>query len=111
LDSNIDAEPTIRPVLDTSDIVEKADKISKLFDSTDLQLAYKASGAINQISDEKAQQRINSNTYNGDKDQVAPNQINFTQNNYSPKALSRVEIYRDTKNQLSMMKGVVMAHG
>lgn len=34
-------------------------------------------------------------------------QINFTQNNYSPKALSRVEIYRQTKNQVSMMKGVI----
>lgn len=32
--------------------------------------------------------------------------ITFTQNNYSPKALSRLEIYRDTKNQLSRLKGV-----
>lgn len=32
-------------------------------------------------------------------------EINFTQNNYSPKALSRIDIYRQTKNQVSMMKG------
>lgn len=31
---------------------------------------------------------------------------NFTQNNYSPKALSRVEIYRDTKNILGLAGGV-----
>ena len=29
---------------------------------------------------------------------------NYTQNNYSPKALSRTEIYRQTRNQLSMLK-------
>ena len=33
--------------------------------------------------------------------------INFTQNNYSPKALSRYEIYRQTKNQLSTIRKVV----
>ena len=31
---------------------------------------------------------------------------NFTQNNTSPKALSRLEIYRQTKNQLNFAKGV-----
>lgn len=32
---------------------------------------------------------------------------NFTQNNYSPKALSRLDIYRQTKNQLATVKKVV----
>ena len=36
--------------------------------------------------------------------------VSFTQNNYSPKALSRIDIYRQTKNQVSMMKGVVAAN-
>ena len=35
------------------------------------------------------------------------NSYNYTQNNYSPKALSRVEIYRQTNNQLSTLKGAV----
>ena len=30
---------------------------------------------------------------------------NFTQNNYSPKALNRLEIYRQTRNQLSAVGG------
>ena len=38
---------------------------------------------------------------------AAGNTYTFTQNNYSPKALSRVEIYRQTKNQFSAMKGLV----
>ena len=33
---------------------------------------------------------------------AAPTQINYTQNNYSPKSLSRIDIYRQTRNQLSM---------
>ena len=39
-----------------------------------------------------------------------PTSINFTQNNYSPKELSRYDIYRNTKNQISMMKGVMRAN-
>lgn len=37
---------------------------------------------------------------------VSPTSFNFTQNNYSPKALSRAEIYRQTKNQFSTVKGL-----
>lgn len=33
--------------------------------------------------------------------------VNFTQNNYSPKSLSAVEIYRQTKNQLYTVKGLI----
>lgn len=35
--------------------------------------------------------------------------LNYTQNNYSPSALSRAEIYRQTRNQLSTIEGVVSA--
>ena len=35
------------------------------------------------------------------------NSYQFVQNNYSPKALSRLDIYRQTKNQFSAMKGLV----
>ena len=44
---------------------------------------------------------------NGDSVPVAGNNYTFTQNNYSPKALSRIEIYRQTKNQFSALKGLV----
>lgn len=33
---------------------------------------------------------------------------NFVQNNYSPKSLSRLEIYRQTKNQIAMLQGAGM---
>lgn len=38
------------------------------------------------------------------------NNFNFTQNNYSPKALSRVEIYRQTRSQIAQVKGMVNAN-
>ena len=44
---------------------------------------------------------------NGEKKEPVVEQFSFTQNNYSPKALSRKEIYRQTKNQFAMAKGVV----
>ena len=33
------------------------------------------------------------------------NVYNFTQNNYSPKALSRTDIYRQTQRQLNLSRG------
>ena len=41
----------------------------------------------------------------GAQGQAASVVNNFTQNNYSPKALNRLEIYRQTRNQLSAMGG------
>lgn len=38
---------------------------------------------------------------------IRPTTYNFTQNNYSPKALSRIEIYRQTRNQFSGFKELV----
>ena len=38
---------------------------------------------------------------------TAPVNVTYTQNNYSPKALSRTEIYRQTQNQLSTIEGAI----
>jgi hypothetical protein len=106
LDSNMDTQPTIRPVLDTSDIENKARRVGQLFNSNDLALAYATSGSMNQINEAKVSASVSS-----DQNQPIPGaQINFTQNNYSPKELSRYDIYRQTKNQLNMMKGLVKAN-
>lgn len=39
----------------------------------------------------------------------SPTSFNFTQNNYSPKALSRIDIYRQTRNQFSTVKDMIKA--
>jgi hypothetical protein len=33
--------------------------------------------------------------------------VKFEQNNYSPESLSEIEIYRQTKNQISQLKSVL----
>ena len=93
--------PVIEPVLDTSDLRAKAGLIGSLFPAQSMALASSISIG-----------KVNAKDYLEDAQNgaVSGAQINFTQNNYSPKALSRMDIYRDTKNQLSMMKGVVRAH-
>ena len=105
MDANIDNSPVIRPVLDTSDLEYKASNIGRMFDDNDLALAYSASAHMKAIApsgesvvaDEEADSV------------VAPGaSINFTQNNYSPKALNRYEIYRNTKNQISQLKGALV---
>lgn len=52
------------------------------------------------ISKESTTQNQNGNGGSG-------NTYTFTQNNYSPKALSRTDIYRQTQNQFAVMKGTV----
>ena len=93
---SIDAEPTIRPVLDLSDIKSGAKQINTMF-SRSQALAIDASQnkRHDEIQNGEAATSSGGNTYQ------------FTQNNYSPKALSRVEIYRQTKNQFSAMERMV----
>ena len=105
LNSDMDMQPVIRPVLDTSDIENKAKRVGQLFNSNDLALAYATSGSMNQINAAKVSASVSS-----DQNQPIPagtQQINFTQNNYSPKALNRYEIYRQTNNQIRQLKGAL----
>ena len=103
IDSDMDSQPTIRPVLDTSGVEKGVKGMNRLFNNSDLSLVYSANRGVNKINAEK-NSTVSSTTGNS-SDQVVTQQINYTQNNYSPKALSTIEIYRQTKNQIGMMKG------
>ena len=98
INGEIDTQPTIRPVLDLSDVESGTSRLNALFSRTQ---AMSISSGMNRVANEEEIQN-GAITSSG-------NIIQFTQNNYSPKALSRIEIYRQTKNQLSMMKGLVKA--
>jgi tape measure domain-containing protein len=98
IDSGIDTEPTIRPVLDLSDVENKAVRLNALLSRTQ---AVKAGAEITEYSHRNGREN-----QNGIKDSNG-NTYTFTQNNYSPKALSRVDIYRQTKNQFSAMQEVL----
>ena len=96
INGNIDTQPTIRPVLDLSDVESGTGRLNALFSRS---RAMSISAGMNRTPGEEIQ--------NGAPASGAGNTFTFTQNNYSPKALSRLEIYRQTKNQFSAMKGLV----
>lgn len=98
INGNIDTQPTIRPVLDLSDVESGTGRLNALFSRS---RAMSISAGMNRTPGEEIQ--------NGAPASGAGNTFTFTQNNYSPKALSRLEIYRQTKNQFSAMKGLVEA--
>lgn len=101
---NIDVTPTIAPVLDLSEIRKGSAMITDLLSQQPITIDSTYSKA-----------RYASVGYQANRDSVsdsnvpvlAPGDITFIQNNTSPKALSSAEIYRQTKNQLSIAKGAL----
>lgn len=104
LSADLDSAPTIRPILDTSSIESGLSSVDRLFSATrtlDLggtrvRAATIASGMTTRDDTVKAGVTPATTVNN-----------NFTQNNYSPKALSRIEIYRQTNNLFSTTKEVL----
>ena len=96
IENGIDSQPTIRPLLDLSDVTEGAGRLSALLSRNQ---AMKISAGMEREGGSVVQ--------NGGTTPTSGNNYNFTQNNYSPKALSRIDIYRQTKNQFSALKGLV----
>lgn len=94
--ADTDVQPVIRPVVDMTEVEQGAQRINA---------AFSRSQAIT------AGSSVNTRLYgdsNSDDGKPIPyggiKTFTFTQNNYSPKALSRDEIYRQTNNQLSTAK-------
>jgi tape measure domain-containing protein len=96
-------QPVITPVLDLSSVRKDAGALGGIFggrplavDSAYAKAKYVAAGyARNQAA------------YDQTVGETSPAPVSFVQNNYSPKALSPAEIYRQTNNQLSKAKGAL----
>jgi hypothetical protein len=99
-----DIQPTITPVMDLSNINSGVDYISKAFDDQ-IQLATynQAIAANDAFTNARQNSKSDKESNKSDKESVV-NNYNFVQNNTSPKALSRIEIYRQTKNQFTRFK-------
>ncbi len=90
---DIDSNPVITPVLDLSNLESGTSKISSMFGNRTVKLGHS-------IGTSKS----------ADGYFVGGNSItnyNFTQNNNSPKPLSRIDIYRQTRNQFAEFKELV----
>lgn len=95
---------TIRPVLDMTDVYSTLDEVDSVYTPT-VRPMLDMSGTDPGYSNVSAVAAYSARNVDGYEPEsrtsvatVAP--ISFTQNNYSPKNLSRVDIYRQTRNQL-----------
>lgn len=96
VDGEMEVQPTIRPVLDLSEVRSSAGRLTAILSRSQ---AMKISSSMNRETTGEIQ--------NGDGTPSVGNSYSFVQNNYSPKALSRIDIYRQTKNQFSALKGLM----
>jgi len=100
----MDMNPTVRPVLDLTDIKSKAAAMHGMMAGAKVSATAtygQAKGAS--VGYSENQQR----SYAIPVASVAGKQVSFVQNNYSPKALGAAEVYRNTNNQLSKLKGAL----
>jgi hypothetical protein len=102
--TDIGTSPTIRPILDLSDIRSKASQVSGLLQPPTLSM-----GTSNDVARSVSLQEQAHNAQlildASKADGSSKGDITYIQNNTSPKALSTVELYRQTRNQLSTLKG------
>ena len=100
-DDLMDTDPVITPVLDLTAIRAGADQMASMIPTTPT-VGLASFGQASVISSEQAAAQA-------EQIAVAPGgtAIRFEQNNYSPEALKSIEIYRQTKNQLSQLKSVL----
>ena len=96
VEGNLDSQPTIRPVLDLSSVESDAVRLNSLLSQDH---AYAIQNGFNRraLAAQEAEESSSSQ-------QAPTSSWQFVQNNYSPKALSRLEIYRQTKNMFSSFK-------
>ena len=92
INSDMDTTPTIRPVLDMSNVEAGASRLNALFSREQAMSISSSMRGVDGSGIQNGANSMNGTTYQ------------FTQNNYSPKALSRVEIYRQTRNQFSAIE-------
>lgn len=102
----IDFDPTITPVLDLTQVRKDAGEITDLLKMP----TFDVNGSYNGAKNAKAGYESN-RTENEDAsaNSATGDTWNFQQVNNSPKALSTVEIYRQTNNMISKMKGANVA--
>lgn len=105
LGSVMDLRPTITPVVDLTKLKQSAGQLGRIMTTNPLSVAASYSSAT------AASSGITNNTTTTTG--TSPDNgalVSYTQNNYSPKALSTADIYRNTKNQLSTAREAVSAN-
>lgn len=107
--ANVDVAPTITPVLDLSSVKKNAGQITDILSTTPVNVGASTASAKIASAGYSSNNDVITTVANSPK--TPPPPVTFTQNNYSPKALSAAEIYRQTKNQVSKVRGVLVYQG
>lgn len=105
----MDVNPVISPVLDLSQVKRESGKLGGIIDPGAITagVSYSAAAAI--AAERVASQTPSTADSRSTGGSTAPTEVNLTQNNYSPKALSTSEIYRQTKSQMALAKEALKA--
>lgn len=98
-----DLNPTIKPVLDLSAVRRQATNVGQILGSKKIAMDASYLKALNASAGYESNSEISPDGISGE----SPPPVSFVQNNYSPRALSSAEIYRNTHNQLSKAKGAL----
>lgn len=98
-----DFDPVIRPVVDMSNVEESSKLIEGIF-GKDRTLSIDANAEYARRANPKANYTPKDDGDYSDKSPQTVTNLTYNQYNNSPKALSRIDIYRQTKNQLSTIK-------
>lgn len=103
---DLDITPTITPVLDLSDVKKNAGQLGTLLSIKPIAV----DTSYFKAKDASIGYENNKNVDSTETPVVASTtSLVFNQNNNSPKALSPADIYRQTRNQLSVAKGALSA--
>ena len=102
LSGDVSTQPVITPIINLDNAKAGIRSLGASFNSSAFRVNASL-GKINTPSDRLAdiESRLNSPETPGS------NQYQFIQNNYSPKALSKIDIYRQTKSQFAQFRGQV----
>lgn len=99
--NDMDFEPTITPVLDLSAVTTGSQAIDSMLSNTrslNLSTAADKASGISTRTEQTPETDGQTNQQ--------PSTVSFVQNNYSPKELSRYDIYRQTRNQIRQLEEV-----
>lgn len=103
---DLDLQPIITPELDTSLVDKGIDALdARLSSMNGVPVSVQGSRLASAFANVKKAELAAAEIQNGTPSQVI-NNYDMTQNNYSPKALSRIDIYRKTNAQFSRLRGV-----
>jgi tape measure domain-containing protein len=99
--NELNPNPVITPILDLTQVRAQAGELGALTQVTPISAAA-SFGQASLISAEQTAAR-------SEEVAVSPagTSVKFEQNNYSPEALTEIEIYRQTKNQLSQLRSAL----